>query len=249
MAGNPWKAPDTGFNPEPIRYPFGRCGQRGILMPHVGDHREHPLEEQEIKLRITRPERFETVAQAPEIANAAVGPPRTLAMQAIYIDTEGLDLLGAGYAYRVRWEGDHWVATVKADLGSAASDGLHRHSEWEATVATPEPDLEVFTDPELRSTLKQVRAGRPLVPLFQVTMDRHIRELALPQGSRVEWAADYGTIQADETTDPIREVELELKEGPLEPMQALAAQLQMHYPLEPDDRTKFARGLTLAGLQ
>ena len=207
------------------------------------------MEEQEIKLRITAPERFETVAQAPEIANLAMGPPRTVAMQAIYIDTEGLDLLSSGYAYRVRQEGDHWVATVKADLGPAASDGLHRHREWEATVAMPDPDLEVFTDPELRSALEEARAGQPLVSLFRVDMERQIQDLTLPEGSRVEWAADYGNIRAGDAIDAIREVELELKAGPIEPMQKLATQLQARYPLEPDERTKFARGLALAELQ
>lgn len=207
------------------------------------------MEEQEIKLRVTAPEEFARVAEAPEIGELALGPARTVAMEAIYIDTEDLDLLSAGYAYRVRQEGDHWVATVKADLGPAASNGLHRHSEWEATVQTSEPDLAVFTDPDLRSALEQARAGQPLVPLFRVEMDRRIQDLALPGGSQLEWAADYGTIHSGEATDPIREVELELKDGPLEPMQELAARLQARYPLQPDERTKFARGLALAGLR
>ena len=51
-----------------------------------------------------------------------------------------------------------------------------------------------------------------------------------------------------EDIKPVCEVELELKDGPLAPVGALIDDLQQRYPLAPDSRTKFARGLALARL-
>lgn len=207
------------------------------------------MEEQEFKLRVTHPESFEEIAEAPEITAHAAGPARTLEMTADYIDTEDLRLLGAGYAFRVRWEGDHWVATVKADIAESGDDGLHRHREWEAAVSGPEPDLGVFDDPQLRAALADLKGERPLTTLFRVTMERRVRQLELAGGARAEWAADRGRILADGREDPVLEVELELKEGSLPPLRELIDALQQRYPLVPDERTKFARGLKLAGLE
>ncbi|MEF8793974.1 MAG: CYTH domain-containing protein [Thiohalorhabdus sp.] len=207
------------------------------------------LDEQEFKLRVTRPETFDEIAEAPEITELAAGPARTLEMTADYIDTEDLRLEKAGYAYRIRWEGDHWMATVKADATGSPTEGLHRHREWETLVPGPAPDLAVFDDPELRSTLACLQGDRPLITLFRVTMERRIRHLELPGGAQAEWAADRGRILADDRADPVWEVELELKDGELRPLRDLIGRLQERYPLVPDNRTKFARGLKLAGLE
>lgn len=206
------------------------------------------MEEQEFKLRVTRTEAFETIAEAPEVTAQASGASETLAMTADYIDTADLRLLKAGYAYRVRREGERWVATVKADLADSAEDGLHRHREWEAVVPGPEPDLSVFEDAELRAALSSLQGERPLTTLFRVEMERRVRNLILADGAHAEWAADRGRILADGREEPVCEVELELKAGPLAPLQTLIDTLQQRYPLEPDSRTKFARGLALAGL-
>jgi inorganic triphosphatase YgiF len=140
------------------------------------------------------------------------------------------------------------VATVKADMGEAAEDGLHRHQEWETEVTTPQPDLSVFPDPELRRALTTACGEWPLTTLFRVDMERRVRRLALADGARAEWAADRGRILAGGTEEAVCEVELELKAGPMAPLSALIHSLRERYPLEPDQRTKFARGLALAGL-
>ena len=204
--------------------------------------------EEEFKLRVTEPEAFERIAEAPEVTALAEGAGRHLQMTADYIDTPDLRLLGAGYGYRVRWEGSGWVASVKADLGEGAGDGLHRHREWEVAVPGPEPDVEAFEDSWLREALIRARGDQPLITLFRIEMTRRSRLLRLDQGSVAEWAADRGRILAGERELAVCEVELERKDGPLEPIRALAEALQARYPLVPDSRTKFARGLELAGL-
>ncbi|MFP4560462.1 MAG: inorganic triphosphatase [Thiohalorhabdus sp.] len=208
----------------------------------------HAMVEQEYKLQVTQPEQFEAVVAAPEIREAATGPERTVRMVADYIDTPDLRLLKAGYAYRIRKEGEEWVATVKADVGEGADDGLHHHREWEAKVPAPEPDLAVFEDPKLVETLRSLQDGQPLTTLFRVEMVRRIRDLDLGDKTRVEWAADRGKILAGEREAPICEVELELKEGPLGAMEDLVSTLRSRYPLQPGAETKFARGLALAEL-
>lgn len=204
--------------------------------------------EEELKLRVAEPGELERIAQAPEVTALAEGPERRVEMTADYIDTPDLRLLAAGYGYRVRWEGAGWVASVKADLGEAPGDGLHRHREWEIPVAGPDPDVEAFDDPRLREALVRARGDQPLVTLFRIEMTRRTRLLRLDQGSLAEWAVDRGRIRAGEREMAVCEVELERKEGPLEPIRELAEALQARYPLVPDPRTKFARGLELAGL-
>ncbi len=204
--------------------------------------------EEEFKLRVTQPRDFERIAEPPEVVSLAEGPARPIDMTADYIDTEDLRLLKAGYAYRIRWEGSGWMATVKADLGRAAKDGLHRHREWEVSVPGPEPNLTHFEEPDLRTALAEAQGDRPLVVLFRVTMARQSCLLRWPGGTRAEWAADRGRILAGERSLTVCEVEIEHKEGPLEPIRELAEALQACYPLIPDPRTKFARGLELAGL-
>jgi len=206
------------------------------------------VEEQEFKLEVTEPAHFEAIADAPEIQDRAAGEARTVPMRADYIDTADLALLHAGYAYRVRQEGERWIATVKADLGGDADGGLHRHQEWEAVVTDPTPDLSVFDDPQLRERLAAIRGERPLITLFRVDMERRVQMLDLPGGSQAEWAADRGRIVAGDQEETVCEVELELKAGPLPPLRSFIDQLQQRYPLRPDNRTKFARGLALAGL-
>lgn len=206
------------------------------------------MEEQEFKLRITRAEEYETIAEAPEVTAHASGPAATLDMTADYIDTADLRLLRAGYAFRVRREGERWIATVKADLGASAEGGLHRHREWETEVDQPEPDLGVFDDPQLRDALSNARGGQALTTLFRVTMERRLRPLQLDDGTRAEWAADRGRILAGDREEAVCEVELELKDGSLQPVRDLIGLLRERYSLVPDPRTKFARGLHLAGL-
>lgn len=213
-------------------------------------HEEEPDGvEEELKLQVTDPEAFDRIAEAPEVLAHSEGVPRDLEMTADYIDTEDLRLLGAGYAFRVRWEGTGWVATVKADLGQPAEGGFHRHREWEAPVAGPEPDPTVFEDPDLRHALETAQGDRPLRVLFRVAMDRQVRDLRWTNGTRAEWAADRGWILAGRDSLAVREVELERKGGDMEPIHELAELLQQRYPLTPDSRTKFARGLALAGLE
>jgi len=142
------------------------------------------LVEQEIKLAVTDPERFEAIAAAEEISSRTQGEERFVSMDAAYIDTAGLGLMRAGYAFRVRWEGDHWVATVKRAVSDAGADGYHRHQEWEAPVAGPEPDLSVFEDTELQAGLSAAAGEEPLRTLFQVRVERRVRKLLLEGGTR-----------------------------------------------------------------
>ncbi len=206
------------------------------------------LEEQEIKLQVDPPEQFEAVMQAPELQSRVDGAAQRLVTEAHYFDTPRHHLLKAGYAYRIRQEGGRWKATVKRAACDPQS-GLHHHLEWETELSEPIPDLTVFDDPQLGDTLEALRANQPLVPLFQVKVERSLHYLLLSEGTQVEWAADQGTIIAGEHSEPVCEIELELKVGRIQAVQQLAEQLCQRYPVQADPRTKFERGLRLAGLQ
>ena len=55
------------------------------------------------------------------------GTRRTLSMHAVYYDTEDGSLQKNGAAFRVRLEGDDYVATIK--MGGSVSEGVHKRFE------------------------------------------------------------------------------------------------------------------------
>ncbi len=65
-------------------------------------------------------------------------------------------------------------------------------------------------------------------------------------GAAIELALDDGVLTAGERTEPICEVELELKAGPVEPMLALKDRLAEEFSLTESTQSKFARARALA---
>ena len=85
--------------------------------------------ELEIKLAISEHRFFDLILNDPEIvAMMQEQKPVVRAFEAFYYDTPQFLLQKTGYAYRIRHEGQDWVATVKSDLLS--SGGLSEREEW-----------------------------------------------------------------------------------------------------------------------
>lgn len=167
-------------------------------------------------------------------------------MDARYFDTPTYSLQKEKIAYRVRREGDTWVATVKA--GGSSKGGLHARREWNVVVEDEQPDLTVFSDTEIGMRLQELVGEELLEPILITRFERQRMDVLMPDGSRIEVAADQGEILAGGKTEPILEVELELKSGQSESLLLLGAELAREYPLLPESRSKFHRGLILAGL-
>ena len=166
-------------------------------------------------------------------------------MEARYYDTPGQALQKAGFAYRVRREGDSWVATVKNDGSSAG--GLHKRSEWNLPSPDGEPCPALFAELPVGPLLLQAIADQSLVLLFVTEFERRSVELQF-EAACIELAADSGNIIAGELSEPIQELEIELKAGEPRALLRLGAALAREIPLLPEPKSKFYRALLLAGL-
>ncbi|HMM19788.1 MAG TPA: CYTH domain-containing protein [Selenomonadales bacterium] len=200
----------------------------------------------ELKLRLPDPRRGPDIfAQALRLAPLSP-PPQTEHLESWYFDTPSHALQRAGVAYRLRLEKKQWIATIKA--GGSSDGGLHRRQEWNAPAAGPAPSLDYFAGTAAKALAAKLLGQEELVPLFSTVFDRQSTHIATNSGDVVELAVDTGRIIAGNRQDAISEVELELKEGDAAAVLAFGAKLARAIPLFVEERSKYARGLTLAGL-
>jgi len=167
-------------------------------------------------------------------------------LDARYFDTPTYCLQKAELAYRIRREGEQWVATVKG--GGLSSGGLHERQEWNIVVHDAQPDITVFQGTDIGKKLIELVGGQSLEPIIITKFERRTLDIIMPDHSQIEVAADQGTIVAGSGNTPILEVELELKSGKPSALLRLGAALAREFPLLPESDSKFYRGLKLAGL-
>lgn len=163
-----------------------------------------------------------------------------------YYDTADLALKKNGIAYRVRDKGDGtFEATIKTDKKS--SSGLSERLELNLPLTENAAVLEGFAELGLGYELTDL-APNGVEKLFTVDVVRTTYLLDL-DGAVVELAIDNGKILAAGGEDTIDEVELELVEGKVEAMLLFAEQMAKLVPVHREERSKFARGLALIGIE
>lgn len=208
----------------------------------------------EIELKLQLPE---GAADAlPRVAPLSEAPGRTTRLDATYFDTTDRLLQRHAMALRLRRAGRQWVQTLK--LADSARGGLSSRPEWETPVkprrGKPRIDLPSLHDTPLPALLAKHAASGSLLPTFSSKFIRTAWLLNF-RTSRIEVAMDRGLLEARRdgrrVTEPIAELELELKEGRAEDLLLLALQLAGHgkraLALVPLVRSKAARGYRLAG--
>jgi triphosphatase len=201
----------------------------------------------ELKLRLVEAEWWDYMFTAPVIADWAGGQAWHKEMlETQYYDTPGYSLQKARLAYRVRREGDKWLATVKG--GGTSGAGLHQRQEWTVVVASPEPNITPFLNMPIGPFLEVTIGEEPLILLCTTRFERHTLELHTADGSAVEVAADRGEIVAGDQRAPILELELELKAGNPFALLHIGAALARSFPVLLEWRSKYYRGLQLMGL-
>jgi len=196
--------------------------------------------ERELKLQVLEADAWDAILRHPLVglAELAARP-----MHALYFDTKDRGLQRAGIAYRLRLEGERWVATLK--LAGRASGGLHQRPEWNVQVEGAQADLGVFEDPELVEILRPYH-GQPLIPVMETVFERRERCVTdATRGERLLLAADRGEIRAGERRLPILELELELLDGSIAFLLERGADLCASLPLCPESASKFQRGVEL----
>jgi inorganic triphosphatase YgiF len=196
--------------------------------------------ETELKLRVA-PATMQRLATAPVFRGAAREPVQKLT--AVYYDTPELDLCRNGAALRVRREGTRYIQCVK--WGGGARAGLHQRNELEVELSGPQPDLSRITNTGADTLFRSPRIAADLQPVFETQFTRSRRLLVLQEGVTVEVSLDRGEIRSGDRTEPLSEVELELKRGEVPALFQLAIQIAEHASVSLENRSKAERGYAL----
>lgn len=185
---------------------------------------------------------------APDALDAAFGSldpgkgsaARTLL--SIYFDTPGGALWAQGRSLRVRKAQGKYLQTLKWTDASIGLPDTRR--EFEVRCGSSEPDVSLF-GVDMASQLEAISAGAPLVARFSAQFRRRIA-LVKTGGSEIEAALDAGHIIDGDNQLPVREIELELKQGDPADLYSFAEQLSAAYNLRLGVLTKSQRGFLLA---
>jgi inorganic triphosphatase YgiF len=157
-----------------------------------------------------------------------------------YFDTRKHKLRRHGLILRVREVDGRYVQTVKA-----AGSGTLTRGEWEHEVGGAKPDLNAIRKTPL-DALATRKLPRKLRPLFRTEVHR-ATEARRVRRSEIELALDRGRIGAGRRSQPIAELELELKSGHIADLFRLARHLERKTGAELDLRSKSERGYGLVG--
>lgn len=170
------------------------------------------------------------------------GSREELDLHARYFDTEELDLANSQIAYRIRKEGEHYIATIKWQ--GISEDGLHRREELSCHVPDETADLELFCESDIGEELKSVIEGKDLKMIMETRIKR--RRYRIDTGEAIlEVSVDKGSVRVDEAEAPVLEVEIELFTGDTEGLLRIGRKMQKQYDLAPEDVTKYAKGIEL----
>lgn len=174
----------------------------------------------EIKL-VATPAMLEELRNHPALA----GEDQASTLVTTYFDTSKGSLRLGGAALRVREKGDSREQTLK--LASNQGTAIQRQ-EWNISILGDRPDASAFPE-EAQSALAKLVGGERLKAAAKTRIERTTRQLQFGT-STIEIAFDLGAIEASDRREPVSELELELVEGELADVLALALTL----PLGPE---------------
>ncbi len=181
----------------------------------------------------------------PALVELRTRPRRTERLVSIYCDTADHALARAGIALRLRRIGRSWVQTVK--LGRRAGGaGLYAHQEVERPAPGGRLALDGDDPTGAYAAIAASVGEAPLTPVFETRVERTSERLALPGNGVVELALDRGEIVAGAARAPILEAEIELVEGEIGAVFALARRLFLSGPIDFSAANKSTLGYRLA---
>ena len=159
-----------------------------------------------------------------------------LQMQTAYYDTPSGALSARRYTLRRRLENGVSVCTLKTPAGDA-------RREWETQCDSIEDAIAKLVAMGAPAHLTELtREG--LAHICGAAFTRMAQTLPIPGGS-VELALDRGTLLGGGKTEPLCELEVELKSGSPEVCDLFARDLAHRFALQPESKSKFARALAL----
>ncbi len=196
----------------------------------------------EAKLALTAPVQAEEIEQL-DWTPYQLGQRHEVQQHDTFFDTPDMALSRTRHAVRLREGGRQTVVTLKGPGKVAA--GVHEREELELPTTERAP---VGWPEAVRSELFQLIGDQPLQPLLEVQNYRRTWPLVRGGQAIGKVALDEGRIIAGSRHQPIHELEIELKGGARDDLTGLSELVQLFLPAQPEDRSKFARGLALLGI-
>ena len=163
----------------------------------------------------------------------------------IYFDSPVFILRQHRVSLRTRKTGDQWSQTIKS--GGTVHTGLHQHNEWEYFITDKNLDFSQIVDQNLKKFFADTTLRQSLRPIFETDFYRTTYLLEPSEGFKLEFCLDEGNIIANGRTEPICEIELELKSGDASQLLQFSEILQKNclFPLIPENTNKAVRGYAL----
>jgi inorganic triphosphatase YgiF len=164
--------------------------------------------------------------------------PQTENLVSVYFDTAKRALRDRHLALRVRHIGDKYLQTVKC--GTSAVD----RAEWEKEISGQAPDRALA-----RKTALKPFAAKKRWRKLRAVFETRVKRTSIPLRYRkalIELALDEGEVRAGDHSQPISEIELELKDGDRTALAELARRLAEAAPVEFCLQSKMERGYALA---
>jgi triphosphatase len=196
----------------------------------------------EIELKLLAPAGvLDRLREAPVIVRHARNGGVARRLDAVYYDTPDRTLFRHGLSLRIRRSGNRYIQTLKR---APVHGQPFVRGEWEASVDGAAPDLASLPISEIGSLLDAISADA-LDPIFETKVRRRTQQLEF-LGAVVEVAYDEGSIEAGERSEPLNEVELEVKAGNPRVLFDLGIELLDIAPLRIGTQSKADRGYDLA---
>jgi inorganic triphosphatase YgiF len=175
------------------------------------------------------------------VKRGTASPSKAARLISVYFDTDKLKLRNHGLSLRVRRIGRTRVQTIKQENGQ--NDAVFARDEWEREIGGNEPDLNAVHDTALEPLLNK-KLRRSLKPLFKTEVRRTVFPIR-SDGSEIELTIDRGSVEAGKRSEPLCEMELELKRGESAELFRIARALAEEVPVQLAVKSKAERGYAL----
>lgn len=203
--------------------------------------------ERELKLELQE-DQLDRLRDLPVLSSLRVGQPHDELHVNTYFDTADFELYRRQLSLRVSRNGDRLVQTLKTQGRRRA--GLFEREEYESAIAGETPELDALLDMVPKQSdgarlIGDAGLASRLKPVFATHVRRTVSQLRLPHGEEVELALDRGELLAGHVRMPIREVEMEIKNGESDRLYAIAMEMLAAVPLRISRLSKGERGYAL----
>lgn len=160
-----------------------------------------------------------------------------------YYETDEGQLRGWDMGLRIRGIDDRYEMTLKT--AGQTIGGLHQRPEYNIALQKPQLDILQFPAEIWPAGTNLVALQERLKPLFTTHFVREKWNVTY-QESEIEVAFDRGEVSAEALSEPLTEIELELKQGQRSDLLAFATELSKVGGLRLGSLSKAARGYALA---